>query len=426
MRKGSTESPATAVSRGLAIVLGCVWLLAVDHGTAHAVDVTGTVHLTGQVQLSAPIPGINADDLTVSVKTATEATGNGEKCTILSTTSDSPDGTGAYPDFGDVSAQILLERGGPSLPDGSCIITVRADGTDGVSVSARGTQTIFVNATQIGTNATVTVPIITARQSKAVAGVDRDCLKWVKKQMLKRTRCNFLLLKKGPAAAGQCTDAGIEPASCDPGNHVEAILAFAHDSNDQQTNPLAAQGVDFEALKNQVKCQKRFGKAASLFSAKRLKKIQIECVEANLDSTNCRDNWSRDAKTKLQQIEKCEDNQTADSGTGRIVPDVAPPCDACIDGSGVLDDRCLKACFQLVLDEVTDGLMGDIPVCGNGILQGGEFCDDGNLINGDCCSSTCTVEPPPGTEGPLGDPTCADTIDNDCDGLTDATDPGCQ
>ena len=35
---------------------------------------------------------------------------------------------------------------------------------------------------------------------------------------------------------------------------------------------------------------------------------------------------------------------------------------------------------------------------------------------------TCT----PVTEGPFGDATCADGIDNDCDGLIDADDPDCQ
>jgi|GEM_PF-981593 len=33
------------------------------------------------------------------------------------------------------------------------------------------------------------------------------------------------------------------------------------------------------------------------------------------------------------------------------------------------------------------------PVCGNGVLESGELCDDGNLINGDGCSNQCTVEP---------------------------------
>jgi uncharacterized delta-60 repeat protein len=39
------------------------------------------------------------------------------------------------------------------------------------------------------------------------------------------------------------------------------------------------------------------------------------------------------------------------------------------------------------------GYLGGGPlVCGNGVLEAGEPCDDGNVANGDCCSSTCTVE----------------------------------
>ena len=33
-----------------------------------------------------------------------------------------------------------------------------------------------------------------------------------------------------------------------------------------------------------------------------------------------------------------------------------------------------------------------IPVCGNGIIESGEECDDGNLVNGDACSSDCKIE----------------------------------
>jgi hypothetical protein len=32
---------------------------------------------------------------------------------------------------------------------------------------------------------------------------------------------------------------------------------------------------------------------------------------------------------------------------------------------------------------------------------------------------------PTGPEGPFGDETCGDTVDNDCDGLVDADDPDC-
>jgi cysteine-rich repeat protein len=35
---------------------------------------------------------------------------------------------------------------------------------------------------------------------------------------------------------------------------------------------------------------------------------------------------------------------------------------------------------------------GDTAVCGNGVKEGAEGCDDGNTTNGDGCSSTCTVE----------------------------------
>ncbi len=31
--------------------------------------------------------------------------------------------------------------------------------------------------------------------------------------------------------------------------------------------------------------------------------------------------------------------------------------------------------------------------CGNGVVDEGEDCDDGNVLNGDCCSSTCQFEP---------------------------------
>jgi cysteine-rich repeat protein len=32
-------------------------------------------------------------------------------------------------------------------------------------------------------------------------------------------------------------------------------------------------------------------------------------------------------------------------------------------------------------------------VCGNGIVEAGEQCDDGNAAGGDCCSSACQSEP---------------------------------
>jgi cysteine-rich repeat protein len=34
----------------------------------------------------------------------------------------------------------------------------------------------------------------------------------------------------------------------------------------------------------------------------------------------------------------------------------------------------------------------EVTGCGNGIVTPGEQCDDGNLVNGDSCSSTCQRE----------------------------------
>lgn len=48
---------------------------------------------------------------------------------------------------------------------------------------------------------------------------------------------------------------------------------------------------------------------------------------------------------------------------------------------------------------------GSVGVCGNGIREAGEGCDDGNRVNGDGCNQFCEVELPPGS-------TC--TLDTDC------------
>jgi cysteine-rich repeat protein len=393
----------------------------------HATDITGTVSFQGMVSFSAPIPGIAVTDLTVTPRDTSEATSPGEQCTVNTVTSDSPDGTGAYPSGGTVSVNITLSHGGMPVPDGQCVLTIRATGSDDVATSARGSATVFLDATDIGTNATLTGVDITVRESKAIAGVDSLCLRWVKKQLRLRARCNFLLLKFGPSAV--CSDASAdEPVGCDPGDYVAAILALGHGGNDQQTDPPSAEAVDFAGLlHDQVVCQRLFGRAALVFAAKRSKLVDKNCVDAGVDSEACRAARSNDAKLPLNAIDRCGVDQLVDPMTGRAVPQVGVPCDPCIDGLGNIDRKCLKSCFQTALDELSDGIVGDLPICGNGILQSPEFCDDGNTSGADCCSATCTVTGnTPGTEGPMGDGTCSDGIDNDCDNATDAADTDCQ
>ena len=43
------------------------------------------------------------------------------------------------------------------------------------------------------------------------------------------------------------------------------------------------------------------------------------------------------------------------------------------------------------------------PICGNFLIEPGETCDDGNAASGDCCSSTCNVEPPGSSCAGIGD-----------------------
>jgi cysteine-rich repeat protein len=63
-------------------------------------------------------------------------------------------------------------------------------------------------------------------------------------------------------------------------------------------------------------------------------------------------------------------------------------CDAVADCSST-GDPCPDG---TVCDEATDECVVAAD-CGNGILEPGEECDDGNTLDGDCCSANCTFEP---------------------------------
>lgn len=55
------------------------------------------------------------------------------------------------------------------------------------------------------------------------------------------------------------------------------------------------------------------------------------------------------------------------------------------------------------------------PVCGNGTVESGETCDDGNAVSDDGCSSTCQLETP----SCVPEAEVCDSSDNDCDGQID-------
>lgn len=93
------------------------------------------------------------------------------------------------------------------------------------------------------------------------------------------------------------------------------------------------------------------------------------------------------------------------------VPLTGPTCDdanACTTGESCVAGGCGGG----VADFDNDGFTFDV-------------CPAGSLGNGDCDDQDITVNPN-ATEGPLGDATCTDLKDNDCDGNTDAADTNCQ
>jgi cysteine-rich repeat protein len=62
---------------------------------------------------------------------------------------------------------------------------------------------------------------------------------------------------------------------------------------------------------------------------------------------------------------------------------IVEPGEECDDGNTVNWDGCSSTCV----------CEPPPPVCGNGIVESGEQCDDGNTVNWDGCSSTCVCEP---------------------------------
>jgi cysteine-rich repeat protein len=72
-------------------------------------------------------------------------------------------------------------------------------------------------------------------------------------------------------------------------------------------------------------------------------------------------------------------------------------------------------------DSETDSGSG---TCGDGVVDPGEACDDGNLVDGDGCSARCVEVPTPlSCNGMIW--ACGDGIDNDEDGLIDTDDFEC-
>ncbi len=136
--------------------------------------------------------------------------------------------------------------------------------------------------------------------------------------------------------------------------------------------------------------------------------------------------------------ETCDPDQGEDCGN---CPDDCGPCgDAdddgytsdvdCDDEDPSINPGATEVCNGK--DDNCDGNVdeGCAPVCGNGIIEGGEECDDGDTVDGDGCSASCTVEPGWSCEGQPSSCTYEDadddgyTSDVDCDDNDASVNPG--
>ncbi|MEQ9467020.1 MAG: MopE-related protein [Ekhidna sp.] len=143
------------------------------------------------------------------------------------------------------------------------------------------------------------------------------------------------------------------------------------------------------------------------------------------------------AEIKGNSIDENCDGDAESAVCGDGVLDIGEVCD---DGNGMSGDGCNDTCQSdetcgngyVDVGEVCDDgntVSGDgcnatcqsDETCGNGIVDDCEDCDDGNTTSFDGCSSICENE-----EGPEGEVACDDMIDNDCNGFVDCNDFNCQ
>jgi cysteine-rich repeat protein len=75
------------------------------------------------------------------------------------------------------------------------------------------------------------------------------------------------------------------------------------------------------------------------------------------------------------------------------LPSGTPSPEGCDDGNTADGDGCSSSCTVETGYACSGAPSMCAPVCGDGLVVGGEQCDDGDTEPGDGCSATCTVEP---------------------------------
>ncbi len=143
-------------------------------------------------------------------------------------------------------------------------------------------------------------------------------------------------------------------------------------------------------------------------------------IEAAYGDPICSDGLDNDC----DELIDLDDNQCRECS-------VAADCD---DGNPCTTDACVGYVCSYPFnedpcDDANPCTTND--VCSEGFCVGGPAPDEdqdgyeSELCGGPDCDDHNEFVNPDATEGPAGDETCEDTLDNDCNGTVDSADPGC-
>jgi N-acetylglucosamine-6-sulfatase len=158
----------------------------------------------------------------------------------------------------------------------------------------------------------------------------------VARSLRRATNCNYRILRSGPGVT--CPDA--TPPAC-AGNLVNDTAALTYGLN----NPPAS-AVDKAALRTQLYCQLRIGRAAAGFIGRKLRLLIRGYTPAEAEAK---------ARRYVDQIPKRCMVAVAQDQSGVVVPAVGPPCDASVGSAGhQVDGDALRACLLPALEVGVD------------------------------------------------------------------------
>jgi hypothetical protein len=150
-------------------------------------------------------------------------------------------------------------------------------------------------------------------------------------------------------------------------------------------------------------------------------------IEGPFGDATCSDTFDNDCDGPIDANDPgCGSPCLDEDGDGYYSINSNPACTEPLDDCNDIDPNINPGASDVICDGIDDNCSGTpddgyVPdtSCGTGVC--GFPNNTPSICNPDGTVTACQPGPA-GVEGPAGDPTCSDTLDNDCDTLTDAAD----